>query len=123
MPGLADAPWAQRTPWLRALLKCCLLLCSVRGWQNHGRPSNHLPELILNNFSTQLGHRVGRLLGSLFPQDPQFKGRRVVTLAQPEGLHLLPPPPVRGGPHPAILYTTVLYTTVLYITVLYITVL
>ncbi|KAJ1626165.1 anticodon-binding protein [Pavlovales sp. CCMP2436] len=48
--------------------------------RNHGRPTSHRPELVLNNFSTRLGHRVGRLFGSLFPHDPQFHGRRVVTL-------------------------------------------
>lgn len=48
--------------------------------KGHGRPSGHRPELILNNFGTRLGRRVGRMLGSLFHQDPQFRGRRVVTL-------------------------------------------
>lgn len=33
----------------------------------HGRPTSHIPELILNNFKTRLGRRVGRFLGSLFP--------------------------------------------------------
>ncbi|CAA0830101.1 Ribosomal RNA processing Brix domain protein [Striga hermonthica] len=47
--------------------------------KNHGNPTNHQPELILTNFTTQLGHRVGRLIQSLFPQDPNFRGRRVVT--------------------------------------------
>ena len=37
------------------------------------------PELLLNNFTTRLGHRVGRFLGSLFPHEPFFRGRRVVT--------------------------------------------
>lgn len=46
---------------------------------NHGRITAHQPELILNNFGTRLGHRVGRFLGSLFPHDPQFEGRQVVT--------------------------------------------
>eukprot|EP00640_Fibrocapsa_japonica_P003555 CAMPEP_0113945212 /NCGR_PEP_ID=MMETSP1339-20121228/41382_1 /TAXON_ID=94617 /ORGANISM="Fibrocapsa japonica" /LENGTH=293 /DNA_ID=CAMNT_0000950671 /DNA_START=90 /DNA_END=968 /DNA_ORIENTATION=+ /assembly_acc=CAM_ASM_000762 len=46
---------------------------------NHGRVSAHQPELILNNFNTRLGHRVGRFLGSLFPHDPEFNGRQVVT--------------------------------------------
>lgn len=46
----------------------------------HGRPSAHIPELILNNFTTALGHRVGRLLASLLPQDPEFRGRRVITM-------------------------------------------
>ncbi|CAJ1950599.1 unnamed protein product [Sphenostylis stenocarpa] len=47
--------------------------------KNHGTPTSHKPELVLNNFTTRLGHRVGRLIQSLFPQDPEFKGRRVVT--------------------------------------------
>ena len=47
--------------------------------QGHGRISSHKPELVLNNFDTQLGQRVGRMFASLFDQDPQFKGRRVVT--------------------------------------------
>lgn len=92
--------------------------------QNHGNPTSHKPELILTNFTTRLGHRVGRcnlllfdnlcaflhekdnrywspifylyhrkelisfchamhvlvrLIASLFPQDPNFRGRRVVT--------------------------------------------
>ncbi|WWC98462.1 hypothetical protein V866_005353 [Kwoniella sp. B9012] len=46
----------------------------------HARPSPHSPELILNNFTTLLGHSVGRLFGSLFPPQPQFRGRQVVTL-------------------------------------------
>jgi hypothetical protein len=33
----------------------------------HGRPTVHIPELILNNFTTRLGRRSGRFLGSLFP--------------------------------------------------------
>jgi ribosome production factor 1 len=48
--------------------------------KGHGRPTAHTPELILNNFTTALGHRVGRLFASLLPQTPQFRGRRVVTL-------------------------------------------
>ncbi|KAJ0968588.1 hypothetical protein J5N97_025505 [Dioscorea zingiberensis] len=47
--------------------------------KNHGNPTSHKPELVLNNFTTRLGHRVGRLIQSLFPQDPYFRGRRVVT--------------------------------------------
>ncbi|XP_044491368.1 ribosome production factor 1-like [Mangifera indica] len=47
--------------------------------KNHGNPTSHLPELVLNNFTTRLGHRIGRLIQSLFPQDPEFRGRRVVT--------------------------------------------
>tara|TARA_B100001142_G_scaffold321302_1_gene367727 strand:- start:1687 stop:2850 length:1164 start_codon:yes stop_codon:yes gene_type:complete len=47
--------------------------------RNHGRSTTHHPELILNNFSTRLGHRIGRMFASIFPQRPEFKGRRVVT--------------------------------------------
>lgn len=46
---------------------------------NRGRATSHIPELVLNNFGTRLGHRVGRLLGSLFPHNAQFQGRQVVT--------------------------------------------
>ncbi|WVQ85853.1 hypothetical protein IAT38_008021 [Cryptococcus sp. DSM 104549] len=46
----------------------------------HARPTPHSPELILNNFATLLGNSVGRLFGSLFPPQPQFRGRQVVTL-------------------------------------------
>lgn len=35
--------------------------------------------MILNNFDTMLGHRVGRMLAALYPQNPEFLGRRVVT--------------------------------------------
>lgn len=45
----------------------------------HGAPTSHVPEILLNNFNTRLGHRVGRFLGSLFPHKPDFKGRQVVT--------------------------------------------
>mmetsp|Transcript_38926 Transcript_38926/g.77267 ORF Transcript_38926/g.77267 Transcript_38926/m.77267 type:complete len:337 (+) Transcript_38926:82-1092(+) len=41
--------------------------------------STHNPELILNNFTTRLGRRLGRQLAALFPQRPEFRGRRNVT--------------------------------------------
>lgn len=47
--------------------------------KERGRRTNHQPELILNNFSTRLGHRVGRFLGSLFEHQPEFEGHQVVT--------------------------------------------
>lgn len=28
--------------------------------QHHGTPTGHKPELVLNNFTTGLGHRIGR---------------------------------------------------------------
>lgn len=46
----------------------------------HGRATDHVPELILNNFSTRLGKTAGRLFQSLFPQQPEFQARQVVTL-------------------------------------------
>jgi ribosome production factor 1 len=45
----------------------------------HARPSDHRPELVLNGFDTRLGRRLGRMIASLFHQDPHFVGRRVVT--------------------------------------------
>lgn len=47
--------------------------------QGHGRATSHKPEVILNNFTTRLGHSVARMFASLFPNDPEFRGRRVVT--------------------------------------------
>eukprot|EP00928_Gymnodinium_smaydae_P061734 TRINITY_DN45756_c0_g1_i1.p1 TRINITY_DN45756_c0_g1~~TRINITY_DN45756_c0_g1_i1.p1 ORF type:complete len:357 (+),score=80.11 TRINITY_DN45756_c0_g1_i1:61-1071(+) len=41
--------------------------------------ASHNPELILNNFTTRLGRRIGRQLAALFPQRPDFEGRRTVT--------------------------------------------
>merc|ERR1712029_1248617 len=37
------------------------------------------PEVILNNFTTRLGHGVARMLAALFHYEPQFTGKRVVT--------------------------------------------
>uniref|UniRef100_A0A915DNL1 Brix domain-containing protein n=1 Tax=Ditylenchus dipsaci TaxID=166011 RepID=A0A915DNL1_9BILA len=47
--------------------------------KGHGESTSHFPEVVLNNFKTRLGHSVGRLLSCLFPHDPQYTGRRVVT--------------------------------------------
>jgi ribosome production factor 1 len=47
--------------------------------EGHGQMSPHNPEVILNNFKTRLGRRVGRMLASLFYQKPDFEGRRVAT--------------------------------------------
>lgn len=46
----------------------------------HGNPTNHYPELILNNFRTPLGLLTARLFLTLFPPRPEFQGRQVVTL-------------------------------------------
>ncbi len=48
----------------------------IRG---HANSSFHLPEIILNRFTTRVGHRVGRFLGSLYEHNPEFRGRNVVT--------------------------------------------
>lgn len=37
------------------------------------------PELIFKNFKTKVGHRLSRILNSLFPLQPQLEGRQVVT--------------------------------------------
>ena len=64
-------------PTARFNVSSVVLAQAIRG---HGRPTNHRPELILNQFSTRLGHRVGRFLGCLVPHDPQFRGRQVLTM-------------------------------------------
>ena len=46
---------------------------------NVGRKTSHQPEIILNNFTTRLGRRVGRMLGSMFYAKPAFQGRQAVT--------------------------------------------
>ena len=46
----------------------------------HGNPTNHYPELILNNFKTPLGLLTARLFLTLFPPQPELQGRQVVTL-------------------------------------------
>ncbi|KAL4634917.1 ribosome production factor 1 [Arapaima gigas] len=43
------------------------------------KPTEHSPEVILNNFTTRLGHSIGRLFAALFPHDPEFVGRQVAT--------------------------------------------
>ncbi|XP_008551673.1 probable ribosome production factor 1 [Microplitis demolitor] len=47
--------------------------------RSHKEITTHRPEVILNNFSTRLGHTIGRMLGALFHYQPEFKGRRAVT--------------------------------------------
>ena len=46
----------------------------------HGNPTNHHPELILNNFRTPLGLLTAHLFRTMFPPQPDFQGRQVVTL-------------------------------------------
>ncbi|OMJ24295.1 Ribosome production factor 1 [Smittium culicis] len=47
--------------------------------KGHGNPTDHKPEVILNNFNTRLGHIVGKMFAALFPQLPEFEGRQAVT--------------------------------------------
>jgi len=44
-----------------------------------GNPTKYYPELILKNFDTRLGQRLGRMFTAIFPQNPEFRGRNVVT--------------------------------------------
>ncbi|KAI4213735.1 MAG: hypothetical protein LQ351_003701 [Letrouitia transgressa] len=46
----------------------------------HGRPTDHTPELILNNFRTPLGLLTAHLFRVMFPHQPELQGRQVVTL-------------------------------------------
>ncbi|KAJ9612392.1 Ribosome production factor 1 [Cladophialophora chaetospira] len=46
----------------------------------HGRPTDHMPELMLNNFTTPLGLLTAHLFRSLFPATPELQGRQVLTL-------------------------------------------
>ena len=46
----------------------------------HGKPTNHYPELILNNFKTPLGFLTAKLFQTMFPPHPEYQGRQVVTL-------------------------------------------
>jgi len=48
--------------------------------RNRGKSTSHTPEVILNNFTTRLGRRVGRMIGALFPHNPEFRGRQAVTI-------------------------------------------
>jgi ribosome production factor 1 len=59
---------------------------SISNWMEgrklpgHGNPTNHYPELLLNNFKTPLGLLTAKLFFTLFPPRPEFQGRQVVTL-------------------------------------------
>lgn len=46
----------------------------------HGRPTEHYPELILNNFRTPLGLLTAHLFRTMFQPQPELEGRQVVTL-------------------------------------------
>lgn len=46
----------------------------------HGNPTNHFPELLLNNFKTPLGLLTAKLFQTMFPPRPEFEGRQVTAL-------------------------------------------
>lgn len=46
----------------------------------HGNPTEHYPELILNNFRTPLGILTAHSFRTMFPPQPELAGRQVVTL-------------------------------------------
>uniref|UniRef100_A0A2K6T1Z6 Ribosome production factor 1 n=1 Tax=Saimiri boliviensis boliviensis TaxID=39432 RepID=A0A2K6T1Z6_SAIBB len=55
-------------------------VCLCKEIKRRGKdPTEHIPEIILNNFTTWLGHSIGRMFASLFPHNPQFIGRQVAT--------------------------------------------
>lgn len=45
----------------------------------HGKATPHVPELILNNFTTPLGLLTAHLFRSMFPVTPDLQGRQVIT--------------------------------------------
>lgn len=59
---------------------------SINNWiegkklPGHGNPTEHYPELILNNFRTPLGLLTAHLFRTMFPPQPEVVGRQVVTL-------------------------------------------
>uniref|UniRef100_A0A6B2L9U3 Brix domain-containing protein n=1 Tax=Arcella intermedia TaxID=1963864 RepID=A0A6B2L9U3_9EUKA len=61
-----------------ALFKLTSVILS-QNIHNHAAPSDHYPEIILNRFSTRLGHSIGRMFAALVPAQPEFVGRRVMT--------------------------------------------
>jgi len=71
---LTSLPEGPTTFWKLSRLK---LGAEIKGGATCS--SSYEPELLLNNFTTRLGRRVARQLASLFPQKPNFEGRRSVT--------------------------------------------
>lgn len=48
----------------------------------HAKTSEHYPELIMRQFETRIGQFCSRMLRSLFPAQPEYEGRRVLTFHQ-----------------------------------------
>lgn len=55
---------------------------SIKNWiegaklPGHGNPTNHFPELILNNFRTPLGLLTAHLFRTMFPRDRSWKAEQ-----------------------------------------------
>mmetsp|Transcript_15481 Transcript_15481/g.36572 ORF Transcript_15481/g.36572 Transcript_15481/m.36572 type:complete len:288 (-) Transcript_15481:94-957(-) len=71
---ISHLPKGPTSFWRMTRLK---LGAEIKGGANCN--ASHNPELILNNFTTRLGRRLGRQLAAMFPQKPDFLGRRTVT--------------------------------------------
>jgi ribosome production factor 1 len=69
-----------RGPWPsdRPCSRCAVCLCAPRP-RTVAHDCVRDTEIILNRFETRLGRRMARLLGSMFPQQPDLKGRRIIT--------------------------------------------
>ncbi|CAK9304389.1 unnamed protein product [Gordionus sp. m RMFG-2023] len=48
-------------------------------FKKNSRKYPEQPEVVLNNFTTTLGHTIGKMFAVLFPQTPDFVHRRLVT--------------------------------------------
>jgi len=46
----------------------------------HGNPTNHYPELLLNNFRTPLGLLTAKVFQTLWPQVPELSGRTIISV-------------------------------------------
>lgn len=51
----------------------------VKRIRRHAHSTSCNPEVVLNNFTTRVGHMIARMLAALFPHNPQFTARKVVT--------------------------------------------
>jgi ribosome production factor 1 len=47
--------------------------------EEHGKSTEHNPELIFKNFKTKVGHRLSRMINALFPHNEELRGRQVIT--------------------------------------------
>ncbi|CAF1525003.1 unnamed protein product, partial [Didymodactylos carnosus] len=65
-------------PTMKFRLTSCRLSKQLRS-RGKNCYTKYRPEIILNHFNTRIGVKVGRLLAALFPHDPQYVGRHVIT--------------------------------------------